>query len=48
MESTRILVEGIGGIGGVVAGKLIQAGYAPTLVTGNQEILRSLTSGASP
>jgi 2-dehydropantoate 2-reductase len=38
MESTRILVEGIGGIGGVVAGKLIQAGYAPTLVTGNQEI----------
>jgi 2-dehydropantoate 2-reductase len=38
MESVRILVEGVGGIGGVVAGKLMQAGYEPTLVTGNREI----------
>ncbi|PKN66682.1 MAG: 2-dehydropantoate 2-reductase [Deltaproteobacteria bacterium HGW-Deltaproteobacteria-15] len=38
MDSSRILIEGIGAIGGVVAGKLIKAGYAPTLVTGNREI----------
>jgi 2-dehydropantoate 2-reductase len=34
----RILIEGIGSIGGVIAGKLLQAGYEPTLVTGNPEI----------
>jgi 2-dehydropantoate 2-reductase len=42
MESTCILVEGTGGIGGVVAGKLIQAGYEPTLVTGNREISEAI------
>jgi 2-dehydropantoate 2-reductase len=38
MDLSRILIEGIGSIGGVIAGKLIQAGYAPTLVTGNEKI----------
>jgi 2-dehydropantoate 2-reductase len=37
MQTYRILIEGIGGIGGVIAGKLIQAGCQPTLVTGNPE-----------
>jgi 2-dehydropantoate 2-reductase len=36
--SPRILIEGIGAIGGVIAAKLTRAGYAPTLVTGNAEI----------
>ncbi len=34
----RILIEGIGGIGGVVAARLIQAGYNPTLLTTNTAI----------
>ncbi len=38
MTRQRILIEGIGGIGGVFAAKLIQAGYTPTLVTNNQAI----------
>lgn len=38
MTKQRILIEGIGGIGGIFAAKLIQSGYAPTLVTNNQEI----------
>jgi 2-dehydropantoate 2-reductase len=38
METYRVLIEGIGSIGGVIAGKLIQAGYQPTLVTGNPDI----------
>jgi 2-dehydropantoate 2-reductase len=42
MEITRILIEGIGSIGGVVAGKLIRAGYAPTLVTGNAAISEAI------
>jgi 2-dehydropantoate 2-reductase len=35
---TRILIEGIGGIGGVIAARMIQAGYNPALVTANEEI----------
>ncbi|NWF67633.1 MAG: 2-dehydropantoate 2-reductase [Chloroflexi bacterium] len=38
MIQQRILIEGIGGIGGVLAAKIIQAGYAPVLVTNNQAI----------
>ena len=34
----RILIEGIGGIGGVVAAQMIRAGLSPTLVTGNAKI----------
>jgi 2-dehydropantoate 2-reductase len=38
MTKEHILIEGIGGIGGVVAARLIQAGYEPTLVTSNLQI----------
>src|SRR5574342_189153 len=38
MAKERILIEGIGGIGGVVAARLIQGGYSPLLVTANPHI----------
>ncbi|MBZ0281622.1 MAG: ketopantoate reductase family protein [Anaerolineae bacterium] len=38
----RILIEGIGGIGGVVAARLIQAGYDPALVTNNPQITEAI------
>ncbi len=38
----RILIEGIGGVGGVVAGELIRAGHKPTLVSGNVEIANAI------
>jgi 2-dehydropantoate 2-reductase len=38
MATPNILIEGIGGIGGVLAARLIQAGYTPTLVTANPQI----------
>lgn len=55
MNHERILIEGIGGIGGVVAARMLQAGYNPTLVTGNPAItaaingsgLRIITSQSS-
>jgi 2-dehydropantoate 2-reductase len=34
----RILIEGVGGVGGIVAARLTAAGYSPVLVTGNAEI----------
>jgi 2-dehydropantoate 2-reductase len=34
----EVLIQGIGGIGGVIAGKLVQAGRNPVLVTGNPAI----------
>jgi 2-dehydropantoate 2-reductase len=37
-----ILIEGIGGIGGVVAGELIRAGRRPVLVTGNPKITAAI------
>ncbi len=40
----RILVSGIGGIGGVLAGEMIRAGHAPALVTGNREIAEAITA----
>ena len=42
MGVTTILLEGVGGIGGVIAGKLIRAGHGPTLVTGNREISEAI------
>jgi len=34
----RILIEGVGGVGGIIAARLIAAGFEPVLVTGNPEI----------
>ncbi|MBI4557016.1 MAG: 2-dehydropantoate 2-reductase [Candidatus Hydrogenedentes bacterium] len=41
----RILVEGIGGIGGVVAAKMLEAGADATLVTGNSAISEAIRRG---
>jgi len=38
----RILIEGIGGVGGVVAGELVRAGHKPTLISGNSEIASTI------
>lgn len=38
----QILIEGVGGIGGVVAGRMIQAGYQPTLITSNPAITEAI------
>jgi 2-dehydropantoate 2-reductase len=38
----RILIEGLGGIGGVVAGKLCQAGLAPVMITANPAITEAV------
>lgn len=35
---TKILIMGIGGIGGIVGGKLIQSNFDVTLITNNQAI----------
>jgi len=40
----RILIEGIGGIGGVIAARMIQAGYDPALVTNNPQITEAINS----
>ncbi len=42
MDRPRILIEGIGGVGGVIAGGLIRAGHEPVLVTGNPDITRAI------
>ncbi len=42
MAPLRILLQGLGGIGGVVAARLLRAGYGPTLVTGNAEITAAI------
>ncbi|MFN8374129.1 MAG: 2-dehydropantoate 2-reductase N-terminal domain-containing protein [Anaerolineae bacterium] len=42
MNKQRILIEGIGGIGGVMAAKLIQSGYQPTLVTNNPALTEAI------
>ncbi len=39
---TRILVQGIGGVGGLLAGELLRAGVALTLVTGNPKITAAI------
>jgi 2-dehydropantoate 2-reductase len=38
----RILIEGVGGVGGIVAARLTAAGYGPVLVTGNAEIAEAI------
>lgn len=38
----RILIEGIGGIGGIVAARLIQATYTPALITSNAAITEAI------
>lgn len=38
MAKPRALIAGIGGIGGVIAGCMAKAGYAPVLVTNNEAI----------
>jgi 2-dehydropantoate 2-reductase len=40
--SGRIVIQGIGGIGGVVAGTLVDAGMRPVLVTNNAEIAEAI------
>jgi len=40
--TVRILIEGIGGIGGIVATRLVQAGYNVTLITNNREITEAI------
>lgn len=43
MSDLKILVEGIGGIGGYLSAKLISNGYDLTLITKNKEINQSIT-----
>lgn len=40
--SERVVIQGIGGIGGVVAGTLIDAGMKPVLVTNNADITNAI------
>ncbi|NUM53975.1 MAG: 2-dehydropantoate 2-reductase [Candidatus Hydrogenedentes bacterium] len=40
--SGRIVIQGIGGIGGIIAGTLIDAGLRPALVTNNAEITEAI------
>lgn len=42
MKKPRAIIAGIGGIGGVIAGKMIEAGYDPALVTNNEEITTAI------
>ncbi|PJF23238.1 MAG: 2-dehydropantoate 2-reductase [Phototrophicales bacterium] len=44
MMSESILIEGIGGIGGVVAARMILHGYDPILVTNNPEITTAINT----
>ena len=44
MKIKRILIEGIGGIGGLVAARLIKNGYNVTLVTHNKEITNEINT----
>jgi 2-dehydropantoate 2-reductase len=38
----RILIEGVGGVGGIVAARLTAAGFDPVLVTGNPQIAEAI------
>jgi 2-dehydropantoate 2-reductase len=42
MSELRVLIQGIGGVGGVLAGELLRAGHTPTLITGNPEIASAI------
>ncbi|MDA0823844.1 MAG: 2-dehydropantoate 2-reductase [Proteobacteria bacterium] len=39
---TRILIQGVGGVGGLIAGELLRAGADVTLVTGNPAITEAI------
>jgi len=41
-KTQSILIQGIGGVGGVLAGELLRAGYQPTLVTNNERITAAI------
>ncbi|MHA2098219.1 MAG: ketopantoate reductase family protein [Candidatus Kariarchaeaceae archaeon] len=46
LKNKKILIEGIGGIGGIIASRLLAVGFDCSLVTGNQEITKKIqTSG---
>jgi 2-dehydropantoate 2-reductase len=45
MADPRILIQGVGGIGGVTAARLLRAGYSCLLVTGNEEIAHAINTG---
>lgn len=38
----RVLIAGLGGIGGVMAGELVRAGHEPVLLSGNPDIARAI------
>ena len=38
----RILIEGVGGVGGIIAARLVAAGFDPVLVTGNPRIAEAI------
>lgn len=42
--SPRILLQGVGGIGGVLAARWIESGLDPVLVTGNEQIANTLNA----
>lgn len=45
MSGPRILVQGVGGIGGIVCARLLRAGHDVTMVTGNPDIARAVNDG---
>jgi len=42
MANERVLIQGIGGIGGVIASKMIESGQSPVLVTHNLKITETI------
>ncbi len=40
----RILIEGIGGVGGVLAARIIAAGHRPLLITGNPAVTEAINT----
>lgn len=44
LKNKKILIEGIGGIGGLISSRLLAVGYDCTLVTGNKEITSQIQS----
>ncbi len=40
----KILLQGVGGVGGIIAAELHRAGHAPTLVTGNPAIAEAINA----
>lgn len=44
LKNKKILIEGIGGIGGLISSRLLAVGYDCTLITGNKEITSQIQS----